>query len=177
MKALLVGECPSRSGDRYWEFPLSGAVAQTLCLMAGIPPEPEGSRYGRWTWALYDAFDCVNVVERHPSGGWPRQEAATTLERTLENASSDYEVVVLLGRKAQQAYVDAHEPATSPLDGADFYEWVVDTLSPTGRREVVVLPHPSALNCIYNEISARRRSGVILNEAIEKARRLEETRL
>jgi uracil-DNA glycosylase len=178
MKPLLVGESPSRSGDRYWMFPLSGAVAQALCQMAWIPPQPDyGSRYGRWTWALYDRFDCVNVVERYPYGGWPREEAASTLERVLENASSDYEVVVLLGRRAQQAYVDAHVPAESVVDGLGFYEWVIDPTSPTGRREVVALPHPSGLNRVYNDPSARRRAGVILNEAIEKARCLEETRL
>jgi hypothetical protein len=41
-KPLLIGEAPSRSGDRYWMFQLSGAVAQTLCELAGIPPHPSG---------------------------------------------------------------------------------------------------------------------------------------
>jgi hypothetical protein len=44
MLPLLVGEQPSRTGDRFHEFPLSGAVAQTLCQMAGIPPDSEGTR-------------------------------------------------------------------------------------------------------------------------------------
>jgi hypothetical protein len=65
-KPLLIGEAPSKSGDRYWMFPLSGAVAQTLCEMAGISPQPGGSRYGRWTWALYDHFECENLIERWP---------------------------------------------------------------------------------------------------------------
>ena len=42
----------------------------------GIPPETEGSRYGRWTWALYERFDCVNALARYPSGGWNRSLAA-----------------------------------------------------------------------------------------------------
>lgn len=45
---LLIGENPSKSGDRYHDFPLSGAVAERLCGLAGIPPDLPGTRYGRW---------------------------------------------------------------------------------------------------------------------------------
>lgn len=180
MKPLLVGESPSRTGDRYYSFPLSGAVAQTLCRFAGIPPESEGSRYGRWTWALYDHFDCVNVAKRYPVGGWTSEVAAMAAERlrhTLAEASEPYEVVVLLGRRAQQAYVDMQAPAQTPVDGLDFYRWVKDPDSDTGRLHVVVLPHPSALNRTYNDTSARQRAGRYLREAITKAAELHETRL
>jgi hypothetical protein len=172
VKPLLVGEMPSRSGDRYWEFPLSGAVAQAMCQMAGIPPQSEGSRYGRWTWALYDRFDCGNAIERYQA--WDVTAGASCLR---EGIQGDHEVVVLLGRRPQEAYVAMTEPAESPVDGADFYEWVVDPNSPTGRREVVVIPHPSSLNRMYNSDGNRRRAGEVLREAMDKAREMEETKL
>ena len=163
---------PSRSGDRYHQFPLSGAVAQTLCQMAGIAPQPEGTRYGRWTWALYEAFDCVNAIERH--GPWVIADAAAHLRDELE---TEREVVVLLGRRAQEAYAQTQAPAYSVVEDLDFYEWVVDEASPTARREVCVLPHPSGLNRVYNDPAARRVAGRILHEAIEKGQQLHETRL
>jgi hypothetical protein len=172
VKPLLVGEQPSRSGDHYWEFPLSGAVAQTLCRMAGIPPRPNESRYGRWTWALYYRFHCINLIERYRP--W---DAALAVEGLRDGIGAEDEVVVLLGRKAQQAYVDMQVPGESVLDGLDFYEWVVDPASPTGRREVLVLPHPSALNIIYKERGIRSKAGRLLKEAIEKAKQMHETRL
>jgi len=181
MKPLLVGEMPSRAGDRYHAFPLSGAVAQTLCQLASIPPEPEGTRYGRWTWALYERFDCVNAVERH--GEWSSYAGSERLKKVFAEASEDYEVVVLCGRRPQSAYVQMTFPAESPVarreDGASlgYFEWVVDTNSPTGRREVVVVPHPSSRNRMLNSAHERWRTGLVLNEAIEKAKQLEETRL
>ena len=32
--------------------------------LADIPPVEGGSRYGQWTWALYEHFECVNLIER-----------------------------------------------------------------------------------------------------------------
>jgi hypothetical protein len=172
MNPLLVGEMPSRSGDRYWEFPLSGAVAQALCQMAGIPPMPDESRYGQWTWALYEQFDCINAIERHQE--WNVRHAANRLRHEIEE---DREVVVLLGNRAREAYVAMTEPAASPFDDVGFYEWAVDDSSPTGRREVVVIPHPSALNRTYHNVHARWRAGLVLQAAIEKAKQMHETRL
>lgn len=175
MLPLLVGESPSRSGDRYHHFPLSGAVAQTLCTLAGIPPLEGESRYGQWTWALYDKFDCVNTLDRYPrTGGWPRDLAARSMAGLIE---PEREVVVLLGRRAQTAYDDARAPAAPLLLGREMSEWVTDKASPTGRREVVCLPHPSGLNRQLNDASVRLRMGQVLREATEKASALEETRL
>lgn len=174
MLPLLVGESPSRTGDRYHHFPLSGAVAQTLCTLAGIPPLEGESRYGRWTWALYDKFDCVNAVERFPGGAWPCRLAAKTVAGLIE---PQREVVVLLGARARQAYDDAREPAAPLLLGRDLFEWVADEASPTGRREVVCLPHPSGLNRQLNDRRVRVRMGSTLREAMEKAAALEETQL
>src|ERR1044072_108786 len=169
---------PSRSGARYWRFPLSGAVAQTMCHLAGIPAQPEGTRYGKWTWALYERFDCVNAIERHSA--WDSEKAAENLREEIE---SEREVVVLLGRRPQSAYVRMTYPADSPVargeDGASlgYFQWVVDTNSPSGRREVVVIPHPSSRNRMLNNAWERWQTGLALNAAIAKAKQLEETRL
>lgn len=174
MKPLLVGESPSRSGDKYHAFPLSGAVAQTMCQMAGIPPEPDGTRYGKWTWALYEHFDTINAIERFPRHGFLIAEAAARLREEIE---SEREVVVLLGRKVQHAYADMTAPAESLVEYVPFFHWIVDQNSPTARRQVVVMPHPSALNRMYNFPAERRKAGKVLNEAIAKAKLLHESRL
>lgn len=64
-RAILLGEAPSKRGDAYHHFPLSGPPARVLCQLAGIPPQEDGSTYGRWTWALYDHFRCRNLFERY----------------------------------------------------------------------------------------------------------------
>lgn len=172
MKPLLVGEMPSRSGDRYHMFPLSGAVAQAMCQMAGIPPQEEGTRYGRWTWALYDNFDCVNSIERH--GKWDSTVAGERLRGLIE---PEREVVVLLGRRAQTAYVRMCEPAPSLISRLPYWHWRLDMASDTGRRQVAVVPHPSSRNLIYNHSDPRVKTGEVLRAAIEKAKQLEETLL
>jgi hypothetical protein len=169
VKPLLIGESPSRSGDRYHAFPLSGAVAQTLCQLAGIPPQAEGSRYGRWTWALYERFDCVNALKRYPSGGWDRDAAAARVGRLIE---PERRVVVLLGRRAQTAYVDSLAPASSGMLAREYFEWVEDT-TPDGARHAVALPHPSGMNRMLNDSSIRRRMGDVLRDAQAKAQMLE----
>lgn len=168
----MIGESPSRSGDRYHRFPLSGAVAQTLCQLAGIPPEAEGSRYGRWTWALYERFDCVNALARYPRGGWDRSAAAAHVAKTLSRASSPYQVVVLLGRRAQTAYVDSLAPASSGMLGCEYFEWVEDTTA-DGTMHVVALPHPSAMNRMLNDSSICARMGDVLRDAQRKAKMIE----
>jgi hypothetical protein len=64
-RPILLGEAPSKGGDRYHSFPLSGRPARVLCELAGIPPQPGGSTYGRWTWALYERFNCCNIIDRY----------------------------------------------------------------------------------------------------------------
>ena len=172
MKPLLVGEMPSRTGDRYYMFPLSGVVAQTMCQMAGIAPQEGGSRYGQWTWALYDNFECVNAIRRHST--WDSDVAAARLR---EKITPEHEVVVLLGRRPQTAYVKMYEPASSQIANLPYFTWRVDLLSDSSRREVAVIPHPSTRNRMLNHSDPRLKMGQILREAIEKAKQLEETRL
>lgn len=81
-RPILLGEAPSQRGDAYHHFPLSGPPARVLCQLAGIPPQPAGSTYGRWTWALYERFDCRNLIERYADATpWP---TATARERARQ---------------------------------------------------------------------------------------------
>lgn len=166
MKPLLVGDMPSRGGDKHWRTPLSGGVARLLCRIIGIP-EQEANR--RWTAALYERFDCTNAMLRRRA--WDLEQASSELRTWLED---EREVVVLLGTRAQEAYVRMTDPAESPVEWHSFYEWVVDPNSPTGRREVVVIPHLASFS---RTGSMSRRAGRILREAIDKAREMEETKL
>jgi len=140
--------------------------------MAGIPPEKDGTRYGRWTWALYEHFDTVNALERFQP--WNERKAAECLRDEIEDRR---EVVVLLGRRAQEAYVRMQHPAESVVAGLEFFSWVVDVNSPTARRQVIVLPHPSSLNRMYHNDRQRGLAGRALKTAIEDAARMHETRL
>lgn len=120
-RPLLLGEAPSKLGDRYHHFPLSGRPARVLCELAGIPPQAEGSTYGRWTWALYEHFECRNVFARYATATpWsaPRARAAALellakLEATARvdidepEAAIPATVVVCLGRKVQAAVLGA----------------------------------------------------------------------
>jgi hypothetical protein len=128
MKPLLIGEMPSRSGDRYHAFPLSGAVAQTLCQMAGSRhrrrARATGAGRGRSTTPS-TASTRSSATARGTQTSRPR-----TCARFFE-ASSEYEVVVLLGRRAQSGYVRMTYPAESPVSKAGLLR--VGRSTPTAR--------------------------------------------
>ena len=153
-RALLLGEAPSRHGDRYWQFPLSGRPAEVLCSLAGIDPDPDGTRYGRWYWPLREAFDVANVLERYPGpqgtgAAFPLADARAALAR-LE--LDGYPAVVCLGQRVA-AVVGAPNA---------WHEW-----SPDGR--LVTIPHPSGLNRLLNEPVQRSLCRVTLSLARAKA--------
>jgi hypothetical protein len=124
---ILLGEAPSKGGDRFHEFPLSGRPAKVLCDLAGIPPQPEGTQYGKWTWALYERFDCRNLIARYadatPWRAATARDRATAILADLERCPLDSDwcdgaicvdrgvycpkktppVIVCLGRKVQAA--------------------------------------------------------------------------
>lgn len=125
---ILLGEAPSKQGDRFHHFPLSGRPARVLCEAAGIPPQPDGSTHGRWTWALYEHFECRNLIERYADAtpwrvGPARNRAAYVLgdlkrERKVtvgvdpaaraEPVTCELPVVIIcLGRRVQAAVGDA----------------------------------------------------------------------
>lgn len=148
----LIGEAPSRTGDYYYHFPLSGAVARRLCGLAGIPPLPGESMYGRWTWALYECFDCYNVFERYAEATpWDRTRALVRASEIGDEIKVKSDAVVLLGRRVQAAF--GHE--------SDFYEWVDH-----GWFRVASIPHPSGLNRLLNDDHHRRMCGVTLRAAM-----------
>lgn len=159
---LLLGEAPSRGGDRYWMFPLSGRPARVLCTLAEIPPQDEGSTYGRWTWALYERFECRNLFERYAQAEpWSvvrAREAAGPIAVALEGGR----IVVCLGRRVHAAVCSALDLGP-PLDP---HEWV--TVAPTGAS-VVAVPHPSGLNRVLNDPAEREALGATLRRALELA--------
>lgn len=148
---LLIGESPSKSGDRYHMFPLSGAVGKRLCEFAGIEPEAKGSRYGRYYWALRDHFDCVNLSERYP-GKMTKDVAQKGALRLGLEGELWGRTIICLGRTVANALGFSSLP---------FY-----TEQPyTADSTLVVIPHPSALNRLYNAEEERHRASCILRKA------------
>jgi uracil-DNA glycosylase len=160
LKPLLVGEAPSRRGDRYWMFPLSGPPAKVLCELAGIPAQPGGSTYGRWTWALYDVFETVNLIERFKDAEPWSAPRARDRARELAEVHAPL-VAVLLGRKVAAAWGLADRPVG---------EWGPALPGGLPVPEVVCLPHPSGLNRTLNDPEVRALMGRGLVEATERAR-------
>jgi len=165
---LLLGEAPSKSGDRYWMFPLSGAVAETLCRVAEIPPQPGGTRYGQWTWALYDHFECENLIERWPGrqgrgSAFPIEVARPLAVALLSRIEG--RVVVVLGSRLASLFTLAtkswHEKAVVVDDHGVVHH---------ARCEIAAIPHPSGLNRVLNDPAERERSGAVLREAMQRAR-------
>jgi hypothetical protein len=75
-RPFVVGEGPSRTGDRYYRFPLSGAPARTLCTCAGWEPDGPRAQIASWTWALYAKVRTRNVFRRYAeSVPWSKREA------------------------------------------------------------------------------------------------------
>jgi uracil-DNA glycosylase len=154
---LLLGESPSRSGDAYYRFPLSGRVARTLCELAGIPPDEEGTTYGRWTWALYARFECRNLFQRHAQATPWSVPAARARAITLTAALCG-DVVVCLGRRVHAAVYGALGEAPP-----GFHVWeTIPLLGDEDALRVVAVPHPSGLNRLLNDPAERARVGETL---------------
>lgn len=160
---VLIGEAPSKGGDRYHMFPLSGPPARVLCTAAGIPPQEEGSTYGRWTWALYERFECRNLIERYADAApWSAPRARAAAVALADDLLDHGRVVVCLGRRV-------HAAMCSGLDlgpPRDPHEWV--TVAPSGASFVAV-PHPSGLNRVLNDPGEREALGATLRRAAELA--------
>ncbi len=154
IRPLLLGEAPSKSGDRYNRFPISGRVSETLCRLASIEPEKEGSRYGRWYWPLREVFSVGNVISRYATAyPWsiPRAQRAWSHWLLSEEVRGPL-VVICLGRRVQRAVGL----------GADreWGEWLF-----SGDLAAVAIPHPSGLNRTLNDADVRLRVGRTLDEA------------
>lgn len=150
---LLIGECPSASGNRYYHFPLSGAVGKRLCEFAGIPPDDEGSKYGKWYWALRERFDCINAIEKYEdSTPWRPEVARARVWHYLDENPAD--VVIALGVRAMEALAPN-------LRGIKWFEH-----KRSEGRHVVMIPHPSTRNLLYNYEATRNQAGVVLRTAM-----------
>lgn len=159
-RPVLIGEAPSKQGDRYHMLPLSGRPAEVLCSCAGIPPEPGGSRYGKWTWALYERFECHNLFRRYADATPWRVGAARQRAREIMEEAAPV-VAVFLGRKVAEAF--------GLGQGFLWGEWQEGPLVyGLPIAHAVMVPHPSGLSRIMNEQSTRDLVGRTLNEAIER---------
>lgn len=162
-RPLILGEAPSRSGDKHWRFPLSGAVGERLCTWAGLEPEVGGSRYGHFYWPLRKAFELRNLIERWPGGqglgsAFPMPEARMAWEGLMPSLRG--RVVVLLG---------ARLAATAQLRLHDWGRWQF----PLWCGAVVAIPHPSGLNRLYNATEMHDLASATLRQARTLADRLQ----
>lgn len=155
-RPLILGEAPSRSGDRYWMCPLSGAVGERLARWAGVEPDPDGSRYGRWYWPLVEVFELRNLLERYPG---PAGRGAALPTGPARQAWVDL-LPELTGRTV--VLLAARIPAVAGLP-TYFYAWQ----RPSWCARAVVLPHPSTLNRIYDDPDAHTRAATVLRAARE----------
>jgi hypothetical protein len=159
-RPLIIGESPSRAGDRYYQFPLSGNPAKWLCGLAGIEIPAGEAAY----WSLVEHFDTANALKRFPRDGWDIESA---FERVCEIVQP-YDVVVLMGKRAQNSY-PAKNVVYAPL-----FEWNWDPwgYGPKGEpRQVAAIPHSSGLNRLNNVEENRVRTGEVLREALERAKK------
>jgi hypothetical protein len=174
---LLIGEAPSRGGDRYHMFPLSGPPARVLCTLAGIPPQDEGTTYGKWTWALYERFECENLFERYAEAE-PWSVPRARERAALRKPDLTGRVVLLLGRRVQAAFGvegDFHT-WTTVVQAADLRSvapapgmCATVEFSVAAIYRVAAIPHPSGLNRALNDPAERERCGATLRQAMELA--------
>lgn len=104
-----------------------------------------------------DYLDCLDRRNLVTDGDWSRgraAEAGAAMAESLHGLD-----VVMLGTLVPPALKLRHSGA--------WYEW---TTTHTGMRYCVV-PHPSGLNRIYNDLTYRARTGLLLADLIRDARR------
>lgn len=157
---LILGEIPSYAERRYHHFPLSGAVGKRLCEFAGILPEDEGSKYGKWYWALREHFDCANAIERYQEK-WDQGAANQRVRELLRDPDGPPPAVIALGRRAGLAL--SIPPA---VPWGSWWEYASTDLP---MFSVTRIPHPSGRNLLYNDSAMRDLAGRVLREAIEQA--------
>jgi hypothetical protein len=142
---LIVGEAPSRTGDRYYLFPLSGDPAVKMCRWAGWEREAGVAAF----WTLREHADTVNLLDR--GAALPDALAKPAWQALLPDLAG--RVVVLLGsRLGRLAGVDER------------FKWEI-VESEHGPFACVVVPHTSGLNHAYNDADVRAETGRILREA------------
>lgn len=163
MRPIIIGEGPSRSGDRYHQFPLSGQVGKRLCTWAGIEPLERNrfmtSDYARYYWALHDRFELHNFFDRFPQD-WSPRVTAPMFREDWDPVLYD-RVVVLLGVRVQTVFRYA-----AFTRGSEFFRWEKCGGFEGRRCWVVTVPHPSGLNRLYNSKDVEEQTGKVLRRAM-----------
>lgn len=143
MKPLLVGEDnPYGKDPRYALFPhpKNSAGYRLARLVLAMPSRG----------AYLERFDRVNLCPQKWSSPVARQSAIAIM-------NSDYDRVVVLGRKVAAAFgLDESKP---------FSIEKTRSISSTGiwfERQYIVLPHPSGLCRVWNEPQAFERARAAL---------------
>ena len=153
---VLIGEAPSKAGDRFHNLPLSGPPARVLCRLAGIPAQDEGSPWGQWTWALYEHFECCNLIKRYKDAEpWSVPRARVRAVQLLQKEDLGRRIVVLLGARVAAAF--GHQDKTG------WFMWHEHPF------EHVVIPHPSGRNRALQVPAVRALTGDALRHAMERA--------
>lgn len=155
LRPVLLGESPSRAGDRYWMFPLSGRPAERILEWLEIPYE--GAAY----WELIEHFETLNVIERYRDAvPWSVERARARWTRWVRSRREEAQqrlVVVCLGRRAADAVgLHGEQPWGRWLD--------------VGLLSATVIPHTSGRNLVYNDPEMVELAKRVLREALEKAR-------
>lgn len=140
-RPFLIGEQPGPTGDA-GGVPLSGRPARVLCRCMGlIPSAPEVHA----DELLLMRFETVNLLP--DPGPWDRAAARARAAELTPPA-----VTVLLGRRVSDAL---------GLGRLSWFRW-----AELGEGRVILLPHPSGLNRLYNDEAIRSRVGQSLWEAL-----------
>jgi hypothetical protein len=159
-RPLILGEAPSRTGDKFHAFPMSGLISQRFCEWTGIEPLATGTKYGRYYWALKEHFDLV-----WPGGtGWDTVaafEAMTALRSEL-----DGRVLVLLGTRLTATF----QLRDHPRHEFKTYGWLeTDEDGEEHSRSVTItwIYHPSSRTRQYNDPEEQALAGETLRKALE----------
>lgn len=151
-RPLLLGEMPSKRGDEFYMFPLSGSPATRLLKWAGIEKPRGEAAY----WTLIEHFETMNAQERYTA----RFDLAAARRRWTEYLLCEVPVgvpqtVVCLGRNAQ---------GTIGTIRPGYFEW-----EEVGSLRYVSTPHPSGRNRYWNDENNVERMGLVLREALALA--------
>lgn len=154
---LILGEAPSKSGDRFHDFPLSGAPAKRICDLMGWEVPVEEAHY----WTLTSHFETLNVVERFADATpWDKGLAQRRVETYfMQRAAAGQrpKVIVCLGRNAASALSVPHRRKWGEWEDRALYS-------------VVVAPHTSGRSRLWNHPDTERLMKAILTEAEERAK-------
>lgn len=154
MKPLLLGEAPSKAGDRYHMVPLSGNPAELICRLMGW--SYDGAAY----WTLTEHFDTLNTIERYADAyPWSTVRARERWAAWRAEHPGDL-VVVALGRKAANAI---------GVKGTEWGEW---DGGPDGHGYLqrVAAPHTSGRSRIMNSPAIRGLLTETLRSALDLAK-------